>query len=145
MSVALCEVPIGRVEEELVGLAGQLSAGLCRWLLLLGRVRPAAGVGRVGDPVVRALAVDPVGGVAVDGDTANRIDSQCAHDRIPHPAHPCRRSNSAQQQQPPAQPSRQLTSQTDQLLLHPPDRNLAQRHAHGPTIRSGVTTTETFL
>jgi len=36
MSVALCEVSIGRVEEELVGLAGQLSAGLCRWLLLLG-------------------------------------------------------------------------------------------------------------
>jgi len=36
MSVALCEVPIGRVEEELVGLAGQLSAGLCRGLLLLG-------------------------------------------------------------------------------------------------------------
>ena len=32
----MCEVPIGRVEEELVGLAGQLSAGLCRWLLLLG-------------------------------------------------------------------------------------------------------------
>ena len=36
MSAALCEVPIGRVEEELVGLTGQLSAGLCRWLLLLG-------------------------------------------------------------------------------------------------------------
>ncbi len=33
--MALSEVPIGRVEEELVGLAGQLSAGLCRWLLLL--------------------------------------------------------------------------------------------------------------
>jgi len=32
----LSEVPIGQVEEELVGLAGQLSAGLCRWLLLLG-------------------------------------------------------------------------------------------------------------
>ena len=32
----LCEVPIGQVEDELVGLAGQLSAGLCRWLLLLG-------------------------------------------------------------------------------------------------------------
>ncbi|MEO5679354.1 MAG: DUF222 domain-containing protein [Acidimicrobiales bacterium] len=37
METALvCEVPIGRVEEELVSLAGQLSAGLCRWLLLLG-------------------------------------------------------------------------------------------------------------
>ncbi len=36
MTTSLCEVPIGRVEEELVGLAGQLSAGLCRWLLLLG-------------------------------------------------------------------------------------------------------------
>jgi len=36
MTVALCEVPIGQVEEELVGLAGQLSAGLCRWLLVLG-------------------------------------------------------------------------------------------------------------
>lgn len=35
MTAALCEVPIGRVEEELVGLAGQLSAGMCRWLLLL--------------------------------------------------------------------------------------------------------------
>jgi len=35
MSAALSEVPIGRVEEELVELAGQLSAGFCRWLLVL--------------------------------------------------------------------------------------------------------------
>ena len=35
MTTALVEVPIGRVEEELVVLAGQLSAGSCRWLLLL--------------------------------------------------------------------------------------------------------------
>ncbi|MFP5371407.1 MAG: DUF222 domain-containing protein, partial [Actinomycetes bacterium] len=36
MATMLREVPIRRVEEELVSLAGQLSAGLCRWLLLLG-------------------------------------------------------------------------------------------------------------
>ncbi len=29
------EAPIGRVEDELVTLAGQLAAGTCRWLLLL--------------------------------------------------------------------------------------------------------------
>ena len=34
-TTAVSEVPIGRVEEELVALAGQLSAGTCRWLLLL--------------------------------------------------------------------------------------------------------------
>lgn len=36
MATTLTEIPIGRVEEELVVLAGQLSAGSCRWLLLLG-------------------------------------------------------------------------------------------------------------
>ncbi len=35
MTTVLTEVPIGRVEDELVVLAGQLSAGTCRWLLLL--------------------------------------------------------------------------------------------------------------
>jgi len=35
MTATVSEVPIGRVEDELVSLAGQLAAGLCRWLLLL--------------------------------------------------------------------------------------------------------------
>jgi len=35
MATMVGEVPIGRVEDELVALAGQLSAGTCRWLVLL--------------------------------------------------------------------------------------------------------------
>ena len=62
----------------------------------------------------------------------------------PPPGPPLPSVELAQQQQPPAQPGRQLTSQPDQLLLNPSDRNLAQRHAHKPRIRSGVTTRETF-
>jgi len=36
MTTTLTEAPIGQVEDELVVLAGQLSAGTCRWLVLLG-------------------------------------------------------------------------------------------------------------
>jgi hypothetical protein len=48
MTTALCEVPIGQVEQELVGLAGQLSAGLCRWLLLLAEFDRREGWGGYG-------------------------------------------------------------------------------------------------
>ncbi len=55
---ALSEVPIGRVEEELVGLAGQLSAGLCRWLLVLGGASICwLGYVQLGDACSQALIV----------------------------------------------------------------------------------------
>jgi len=48
MTLTLNEVPIGRVEDELVVLAGQLSAGTCRWLLLLAEFDRREGWGGFG-------------------------------------------------------------------------------------------------
>jgi len=48
MTATMSEAPIGQLEDELVSLAGQLAAGLCRWLLLLAEFDRREGWGGYG-------------------------------------------------------------------------------------------------
>lgn len=50
-------MPLERLEREITELASHIHAAMCRWLLLVGGVRPPRGLGTVGLQVVRALGV----------------------------------------------------------------------------------------
>ncbi len=67
MAVGLTEVPIGGGGGGAGRVGGAAVVGVVPVVAGAGRVRPTGGVGGAGDPLVCALAVDPIDHLAVHG------------------------------------------------------------------------------